>query len=257
MSTDTATTAQPRTPMTPMRKAALISGIAYIATFVFSIPVPFGLWKDAIDRPDWILGAGSDAGVPLGAVFEILTGLTGIVTAVAVYSVLRRHSQRAALGFVTSRVVEAAIIFAGVSAIMAAYTLRTEVAGTVGADNASLLTTGRALVAIKDWTFLFGPGVMAAVNALCFATVLYKSRLVPRLIPTIGLVGIPLMLFAVVGTIFGAWDQTSGTGVLLALPIAVWELSVGVYMTVKGFRADATADEYADAELSTLNPAVG
>ncbi len=231
------TTTSTRPPMTPLRKAALISGVAYIATFVFSIPVPFGLWKDVLDKPDWILGAGSDSGVPLGAIFEIITALAGVVTAVAVHSVLRRYSPRAAIGFVTSRVVEAAAIFAGVFAIMAAYTLRTDVAGTAGADDASLLTTGRALVAFKDWTFLYGPGVMPALNALCFATVLYRSRLVPRIIPTIGLIGAPLLLISSAGTTFGAWDQVSGFGALLALPIALWELSVGIYMTVKGFRA--------------------
>lgn len=244
------TTSHIRTPMTPLRKAALISGIAYIATFVFSIPVPFGLWKDALDNHNWILGAGSDAGVPLGAVFEILTGLTGIITAVAVYTVLRRYSPRAALGFVTSRVVEAAVIFAGVFAIMAAYTLRSDVAGTAGADNASLLTTGRALVAVKDWTFLYGPGVMPAFNALCFATVLYKSRLVPRIIPTIGLVGAPLLLISAISTTFGGWEQTSNTGALFTLPIAAWELSVGIYMTVKGFRTTEWVDE-ADADHHT------
>ena len=61
----------PRCP--PLRKAALIAGIAYIATFVFSIPVKFGLWTDVLDKPDWVLGAGSDSGVPLGALFEVLT----------------------------------------------------------------------------------------------------------------------------------------------------------------------------------------
>lgn len=245
-------TTSTRTPMTPLRKAALISGVAYIATFVFSIPVPFGLWKDVLDKPDWILGAGSDSGVPLGAIFDILTGLTGIITAVAVHSVLRRYSPRAAIGFVASRLLEAAIIFAGVFAVMAAYTLRTDVAGTAGADNASLLTTGRALVAFKDWTFLYGPGLMAAINALCFATVMYKSRLVPRIIPTMGLIGAPLLLISAVGVTFGAWEQVSGAGALLTIPVAAWELSVGIYMTVKGFRAAewARSTESVDVEVA-------
>lgn len=236
-------TIRPRSPMTPIRKAALVSGIAYIATFVFSIPVPFGLWKDAIDEPNWILGAGSDSGVPLGAVFELLTGLTGVVTAVAVYSILRRRSQWGALGFVTSRVIEAAVIFSGVFAIMAAYTLRTDVAGTAGADDGSLLHIGQALIAFKDWTFLYGPGIMPAFNALCFATVLYKWRLVPRIIPTMGLIGAPLLLTSAVVVTFGGWEQTSSAGALLTVPIAAWELSIGVYMVLKGFRTDETIEE--------------
>src|SRR5690606_6508601 len=118
---------------------ALIAGVAYLATFVFSIPVKFGLWTDVLDDPAFVLGAGSDTGVPLGALFEVLTGLSGIVTAVALYAVARRYSDRAALGFVTTRLLEAAMIFVGVLAIMAVSTLRDDLAGTPGADPDSLL----------------------------------------------------------------------------------------------------------------------
>ncbi|MGD9705320.1 MAG: DUF4386 domain-containing protein [Acidimicrobiia bacterium] len=233
------TTASERTPMSPMRKAALIAGVAYIATFVFSIPVKFGLWVDVLDKPDWVLGAGSDSGVPLGAMFEVLTALGGIVTAVALYSVARRHSERAALGFVTTRVMEAAVIFVGVLAIMATYTLRNDVAGTAGSDPGALVTAGQSLVAIHDWTFLLGPGIMPALNALCIGSIMYRSRMLPRWIPTFGLIGAPLLLVSATATLFGAWDQISGPAVLFALPIAVWEFSFGVYMIVKGLKPAA------------------
>lgn len=246
--TATATiTASDRTPMSATRKAALVAGIAYIATFVFSIPVKFGLWVDVLDEPDWVLGAGSDSGVPLGAMFEILTGLGGVVTAVALYSVARRHGERGALGFVTTRVMEAVMIFVGVLAIMANYTLRNEVAGTAGADSGALRTVGEGLVAVHDWTFLVGPGVMPALNALCIATIMYRSRMLPRWIPTFGLVGAPLLLISSTASLFGAWDQISGPAVVFALPIAIWELSFGVYMIVKGFRSTAMNDTSAPA----------
>jgi hypothetical protein len=192
--------------------------------------------------PDWVLGAGSDSGVPLGAMFEVLTALGGIVTAVALYSIARRHSERAALGFVTTRVMEAAMIFVGVLAIMATYTLRNDVAGTAGSDPGALVTTGQSLVAIHDWSFLFGPGVMSALNALCIASIMYRSRMLPRWIPTLGLVGAPLLLISATATLFGAWDQISGPGTLLALPIAVWEFSFGVYMIVKGLKPAAVSN---------------
>lgn len=239
MSTSAHSNASDRTPMTATRKAALVAGIAYIATFVFSIPVKFGLWVDVLDKPDWVLGAGSDAGVPLGALFEILTGVGGIVTAVALYSVARRHGERGALGFVTTRVMEAAVIFIGVLAIMATYTLRNEVAGTAGADDGALRTVGQALVAVHDWAFLAGPGIMPALNALFIATIMYRSRMLPRWIPTFGLVGAPLLLISSTAGLFGAWDQISGPAVLFALPIAIWEFSFGVYMIVKGLRPAA------------------
>lgn len=237
--------------MSPTRKAALIAGVAYIATFLFSIPVKFGLWADVLDKPDFILGAGGDAGIPWGALFEVLTALGGIVSAVALYSVARRHSERAALGFVTTRLLEAAMIFVGVLAILSVYTLRQDAAGTGGAE---LLTVGSALVAIHDWTFLLGPGLMAALNALLIGSVMYRAGLLPKWIPTLGLVGAPLLLVSTTATLFGAWDQISGPSAALTLPVAVWEFSFGVYMAVKGFKPSTAAETPLDdaAALRTV-----
>jgi hypothetical protein len=232
-----------RTPMSPMRKAALIAGLAYIASFVFSIPVKFGLWTDVLNKPNFVLGDGNASGVPLGAAFEILTGLSGVVSAVALYTIAKRYSHRAALGFVTTRLLEAAVIFMGVVSIMSVYTLRQDVAGTPGADQGALLTTGHALVAMHDWTFLFGPGLMAVLNALLIGSVMYRSRLLPRWIPTLGLIGGPLLLVSTTATLFGLWDQISATAALLTFPLAVWELSFGIYMTFWGFKRTAVPEE--------------
>ncbi len=212
------TTTHERTPMTPMRKAALIAGVAYLATFVFSIPVKFALWADVLNKPNFVLGAGNASGVPLGALFEILTGLGGVVTAVALYTIARRYSHRAALGFVTTRVLEAAMIFVGVLNILSVYGLRQDVAGTRGADTGALVTISHALVAMHNWTFLLGPGLMPALSALLIGSVMYRSRLLPRWIPTIGLIGAPLLLISDTATLFGVWGQISGPAVALRTP---------------------------------------
>ncbi len=246
MPTTTHSPAPARTGMSPMRKAALIAGVAYIATFIFSIPVKFGFWADVLDKPDFILGAGNAGGVPIGALFEVLTALGGVVSAVALYAVAKRYSTRAALGFVTTRVLEATMIFAGVLSILSVYTLRQDLAGTPGADTGALVTTGHALVAMHNWTFLLGPGVMAGLNALLIGSVMYRSRLLPRWIPTLGLIGAPLLLVSCVATLFGAWDQISGPAALLTIPIAVWEFSFGVYMIVKGFKPTAVIEAPSD-----------
>jgi hypothetical protein len=224
------------TPMDPTRKAALTAGLFYIGTFVFSIPA-LALYKGVLDDPSFVLGAGSDQGVLWGGLIEVLTGLTGIGTAVALYPVLKRFGPGRAVGFVAGRTLEAATIFTGVLAVLAVYTLRQG-----GGDAATLTTTASALVAVKDWSFLLGPGVMPAINALCFATIMYQSRLVPRWIATFGLIGAPLLLASSTAALFGAWEQVSSTAMLMALPIATWELSVGIYMIVKGFRTPTAAD---------------
>ena len=134
------------------------------------------------------------------------------------------------------------MIFVGVLSIMSVYTLRQDVAGTPAADTGALVTTGHALVAMHDWTFLLGPGVMAGLNALLIGSVMYRSRLLPRWIPTLGLIGAPLLLVSDTATLFGAWDQISAPAALLALPIAIWEFSFGVYMTFKGFKSSPVID---------------
>jgi hypothetical protein len=241
-----------RTPMSPMRKAALIAGLAYIASFVFSIPVKFGLWTDVLNNPNFILGEGNASGVPLGAAFEILTGLSGIISAVALYPIAKRYSHRAALGFVTTRLLEAAVICMGVLSIMSVYTLRQDVAGTAGADNGALLTVGHALVAMHNWSFLVGPGLMAVLNALCIGSVMYRSRLLPRWIPTLGLIGAPLLLASNIAVLFGAWTQLATPAALLTLPIGIWELSFGVYMTFWGFKRTAVSE----ASFAPVNSAI-
>jgi Domain of unknown function (DUF4386) len=246
-----ATTRTAKPPMDPIRKATLAAGLFYIGTFVFSIPALL-LYKGVLDDPNFVLGAGGDQGVLWGGLIEVLTALTGIGTAVALYTVLKRYAPARAIGFVASRTLEAATIVTGVVAVLSVYTLRQH-----GGDPAALTTTADALVAMKNWTFLMGPGVMPAINALCFATVVYRYRLVPRWIPTLGLIGAPLLLVSSTATLFGAWDQVSSMGTLLALPIAVWEFSVGVYMTVKGFRTPPAAEIVADesARPAVLVPA--
>lgn len=240
-------TTTPRPPMDATRKAALTAGLLYLCTFVFSIPA-LGLYDGVVNDPKFVLGAGSDQGVLWGGLGEVLTALTGIGTAVVLYPVLRRYGPGRAAGFVASRTLEAAMIFTGVLAVLTVYTMRQDLAGT---DATVLTTTANALVAVKDWTFLLGPGVMPAINALCFATILYRTGLVPRWIPTLGLIGAPVLLASSTATLFGAWEQVSAAAMLMALPIATWELSVGVYMIVRGFRSPAVS-----GHVTTVEPAV-
>jgi hypothetical protein len=241
------TTRTAKPPMSPTRKAALAAGLFYIGTFVFSIPA-LALYDGVVNNPNFVLGAGGDQSVLWGALIEILTALTGIGTAVVLYPVLKRHGAGRAVGFVASRTLEAAMIFTGVLAVLAVYALRQDFSGAT--DTAALTTTASGLVAVKNWSFLIGPGIMPAVNALCFATILYRSGLVPRWIPTLGLIGAPLLVLSSTATLFGAWDQVSSISMLMALPIASWEFSVGVYMTVKGFRTPPAADAGAEVLIA-------
>ncbi|MFC5139799.1 DUF4386 domain-containing protein [Actinomycetospora rhizophila] len=220
----------------PMRRIALAGGLLYLVTFAASIP-QLALFADLVADPAGFVGTpGSTTAVLWGSWLEVITALAGIGTAVALYPVTRRVSRTAAIGFVTSRVVEATMILVGVLCVLSVVALRGDLAGAVGARADALGVVGQALVEVRQWSFLVGPGLIPGVNALFLGYVMYRSRLVPRVIPAVGLAGAPLIILSATVTILGGWEQVSIAGSLCALPIALWEFSLGIWLTVKGFR---------------------
>lgn len=223
--------------MTSMRRTALVAGVLYLITFISSIPAVL-LLEPVLTNPDYILGAGPDGQVRLGALLDIVNALACIGTAVVLFPIVKRQHEGMALGFLTTRLVEAAVILVGVVSILAVVTLRQP--GATGAEETALVTVGRGLVAVRDWTFLLGPGLMPALNALLLGTLLYRSGLVPRWMPTIGLIGAPMLICSTVGIFFGINEVLSPWTAIATVPIFVWELSIGLWLSFKGFRSDAT-----------------
>ena len=237
MTTTMRITAAKRVPMDSMRKTALVAGVFYLITFI-SIPT-LALYGPVKNHRDWILSSGSHTGMLVGGFLEVIVALAGIGTAVTLYPVVKRQNEGVALGFVAARILEAAMIFTGVISLLSLVTLRQ--AGATGANAAALVTIGASHVAIYNWTFLLGQSLMPGINALLLGSLLYRSRLVPRVIPVLGLIGAPLLICAVIATLFGGFKL--GSPELAALPVAAWELSLGVWLVVKGFRpSPITAD---------------
>jgi hypothetical protein len=213
--------------MDSTRKTALVAGALYLLTF---ISIPTLVLYSQVRGANYILGAGPDTRVYIGVILEIIVALAGIGTAVALYPVVKRQNEGVALGFVGVRTLEAATIFAGVITLVAVVALRRAGAG------AGELVTAHTLVSLHDWIFLSGQAFLPAVNALLIGSLLYQSRLVPRVLPMLGFVGAALLVISTGATLFGANHYGSSLSGLLSLPIAVWEFSLGVYLVVKGFR---------------------
>jgi hypothetical protein len=213
--------------MSPLRKTALAAGILYILTFV-SIPSLF--LYGSVKSANYILGSGPDTAVIIGGILEVIVALAGIGTAVVLFPVLKRQNEGAALGFVGSRVLEAAGILAGVACLLAIVSLRQ--AGT----GAGALVIGQTLAVMYNRIFLLSQSLMPIVNDLLLGFLLYQSRLVPRVLPVIAFIGAPLLVVSDLGVWFNLWGQTSSVTALLALPVALFEFSLGVYLIVKGFR---------------------
>jgi hypothetical protein len=252
MSMTSRTAVAGKVPTDPLRRTAMIAGGLYLLTFASSIPARFFFLDPVLSDPGYIVGSGADTRVLVGGLLDMVNALACIATAVVLFRVVKRQSETLALGFVASRLLEAAIISIGVVSLFAVVTLRQDLAGTAGAEDASLVTVGTSLVAVYEWTFLFGPNFMAAVNALLLGTLMYRSRLVPRAIPLMGLIGAPLLLASVTGIVFGTHELDAGLHVLAAAPIAVWELSLGVYLVVRGFKPSPLTVRAADS--SKRNP---
>jgi hypothetical protein len=219
----------------PSRRVARIAGIFMVITFI-SIPA-LPLYDQVLHHTNFVASAGGNARVYVGALFEILTLIAGIGMAVTLYPVLRRQSQSLALGYVTVRVVESCLIAVGIVSLLAVVTLRRDLAGATGVDHASLILSGRSLVAVHDATFLLGPAFCAAIgNGLILGFLMLRSGLVPRRFAQFGMAGGSLALVTALLVLFGAYSQSSGASFILTLPEAVWELSLGIYLIVKGFK---------------------
>ena len=209
------------------RKTSLLAGALYLLTFV-SIPT-LTLYAPVRD-PNYTVGPGPDTGVFFGVILELIVALAGIGTAVALYPVVKRQNEGVAMGFVGSRVLEASTIFAGAACLLSVVTLRQAGGG------ADALVIGHALVAMYDRLFLVGQSFIPAVNALLLGSLLYQSRLVPRVLPLLGLIGAPLLVASDIAVLFDLVGRTAPPVALAALPIALWEFSLGVWLVVKGFR---------------------
>jgi hypothetical protein len=230
-----------RIPMDSTRKTALVAGIFYLITFI-SIPT-LAVYGPVMNHRDWILSSGSHTGVLAGGFLEVIVALAGIGTAVTLYPVVKRQNEGVALGFVAARVFEAGMIVTGVVSLLSLVTLRQELGGAAGANAAALVTTAASHVATYKWTFLLSQSLMPAINALLLGSLMYRSRLVPRIIPVMGLIGAPLLICTVVATLFGGFKL--GSPELAAVPVAAWELSLGLWLTVKGFRPSPITAEMA------------
>jgi hypothetical protein len=229
-------------PRVDAQTLARLTGVLFLITYVTSIPAALVLYVPVLTDPGYITGAGAaDTGVFLGAFLELLLIIANIGTALVLFPILKRQNEVLALGYVAARVVECVFIAVGLLSLLTLMTLRREAAG---ADAGALLAVGRSLVAVHDWTFLLGPGFVVGVgNGLMLGYLLYRSGLVPRSMAVLGLVGGPLVCATGIAVLFDVVEQGGAVQMIAVIPEFLWELLLGIYLTVKGFRSSAAAAE--------------
>ena len=212
----------------------MLAGVLYLLTFV---SIPTVALYGSIHLPGYITGSSSDTPVIIGGILEIIVALAGIGTAVVLYPVLRKQNESASLGLVAARVLESGTIFVGVAFLLSIVTLHQTKAG------ANALATSSALIALYDRIFLLGQSFMPAICDLLLGFMLYKSRLVPKGLALIGMVGAVPLIAGYIAMMFGIIERNSPLAGLSAVLVALFEFSLGIYLVVKGFKPSAiTAD---------------
>ena len=233
------------------QKRARIFGVLFLVTFVTSIPA-LALFQPVLDDPvGYIAGGGQSNRIFFGVLLELLLIIANIGTAVVIFPIVRRQSEELALGYVTARLLECSFILTGIVAVLGIVTLQQEVAG------ANEGTIAYTLAAIKDWTFLLGPGwVVGWGNGLILGYLMYSSGLVPQKMAWLGLVGGPLIILSGTLVMFGVADKGGAFQGIATIPEGLWELSLGVYCTVWGFRPSSPILRADANERVAMTPAV-
>jgi hypothetical protein len=242
---------QAATTVASPRKIAIAAGVLYLITHVTSVGAPF-LYAPILNNARYITGSGPDTQILIGVLFEVILALAIIGTAVALFPVVKRQNEGVALGYVGLRTLEAGIIAVGVIPLLTVVTLRQQLTGTAGADTATLVTLGNALVELHNWTFLIGPGLVCGANTVLMAYLMYRSGLVPRFIPVLGLIGGPLVFAYNTAVMFGLGPQVSAWAGLLVIPIFAWELTLAIRLIAKGFNPSAIAAKPVKTETNEL-----
>jgi hypothetical protein len=223
-------------PRMDIRRIATYTGWLWIITFVTSIPTRFILYRPVLDEPNYVTGAGDLALALLatGAVLELILIISNVGTAVVPYSVHKRYSEVGAVAYVSARIVECVFIAIGIVSILAIVTLRQD------APSGATAALGQGIEAIYEWSFRIGPGFFVGVgNGLILGYMMFKSGLVPRRMAMLGLIGGPLLCLAGILVIFDVIEASGPIQAVMTIPEALWELSLGIYLVVKGYRRDA------------------
>lgn len=234
----------------PMRRAATIVGWLFIVTYVTSISAKIGFYPPLFDG-NYVTGPGQDTRVLWGAFFEAILIIANIGSATAMYTVMKRRHPNLAISYVTARVMESVFIGVGILAVLTVVTLRQDYAAAGDQSAAGLAAVGDAFVAMQEWTFNLGPGVVVGVgNGMILGFIMWRTGLVPRRLALLGLVGGPLLVMSGSAAILGVIETQGVVQNLSTIPEFFWELGLGIYLIVKGFKTPS-----ADVESTTAQPA--
>jgi Domain of unknown function (DUF4386) len=224
--------------MSPQRRISLAFGALYLITFITSIPALI-LFQPVLDDPQgFIAGGGADNRIYFGALLELILIIANLGTAIVLIPLLKRQHEILTFSYVAARIMECVFILVGILAVLSIVTLSQEDAG--GEEGAIAYT----LAALKDWTFKLGPGWVVGIgNGLILGYLMLRSGLMPRGLALLGVIGGPLQTLAGTGVLFDLYEAGGPVQGILTIPEIIWELSLGIYPLVWGFKSSPILSE--------------
>ncbi|WP_239618878.1 DUF4386 domain-containing protein [Cohnella mopanensis] len=238
--------------MNSNKVAAKIVGVLFILAAVTSI-IGLSLYDPILKGPDYLIKGSEHANqVILGALMELILVVSAVGTATTMFPILRKYNETIALWHVCFRFLEAVIITVGIISVLSLLTLSREFVAAGTPDAAYYQASGALLKAVHDWTFLLGPALMLGINTMMYSYIFYKSKLIPKFIPILGMTGATLVFIEALLVMFGVIQQVSVWGGILALPVAANEMTLAVWLIFKGFNESALASMSAKKNATTI-----
>jgi hypothetical protein len=240
-------------PTPANRQTAAFVGVMFILATVSAMLGLLVFYPPILTGPDYLINGAAHANqVRLGALMELVLVCTAIGTAIGLFPVLRPYGERIALAHLCFRFLEAVIILVGIVAVLSLLTVSQVFVAAAAPDASTYHVSGVLLHAVYRWAFMFGPLFFLGINTLMYSSLLYKSRLVPRPLAALGLIGATLVFGYGMLVLFGVAVQGADQFMLLALPIALYEMILAGWLIVKGFNPAASAAGPAKTATSEL-----
>jgi hypothetical protein len=173
--------------------------------------------------------AGNETLLVAGVLLELVNAVAVVGIGVLMFTVLRRHNETQAAGYLSLRIAEAVFCSLIVVSPLSLIGL-----GQAGADAVQLQAAGALSIAERASISGLLVPVFFNLGALLLYFSLYQSKLLSRFTPIWGLAAAVLILASNLPSTFGL-EPGMGISMIFALPIILNEIFMGIWLVAKGF----------------------
>ena len=213
-----------------------ITGCFFIIAAVSSI-IGLKLYDPILVHKNYVVSASSHSNqIIFGAINELILAASATGTGIMLFPLLKRYNESVAFGYISFRILEVVFIVIGTVSVLSALSISEYyVSGTISSNETAqyiILT----LKSIHKWTFILGPNFMLAINTFLYSYAFFKLKAIPKNLTILGMLAAIFVMTAAMLELFGIIDQISFWGIMLAVPIALYEMTLATWLIIKGVR---------------------